>query len=866
MEIMQYVYTKINNDKYINNDNYKAHTSDKNYDESLKDHLDNVLSTSIDLIDSYDTEEIIDNIILEINPEWEDIIKDLFFSAIYLHDYGKINPIYQRIKMSQSFLDNIIEKLPHDLKRDSNSGHSIISVIFYIDHFFHKYEKLDSEYLDSIIAKFAINILKHHSSHINEFNDVELNKNSFNIYFKLLNEIGFEFKTSDFNSECLFNFLNSMNVCDSKKDEYLYFLLKLNFGLLTKSDYIATSNYMNGYRHKENIIDKKNIQGKFWKSRLFKNGEVNFNSDINLNNLGDKKDERNNKNLNTLRCHMLNEALSKFKKNMRNNNVFFLESPTGGGKTNISFSLVSEAIEKLNIKKVFYIFPFNKLSEQTQSSLVNTFHLDDDDVASISFDSYKEINKSNEESVYKKDVKNIMNNTFLNFPYLLMSHVRFFDILKGNSKKNMYNLHTLSNSLVILDEIQAYNPKTWSKIVYFIKKYSDIFNIKFIIMSATLPKLDKLIGEGDEFIKLIDKRDEYFLNNNFKERVSFSGEYLNMKMDFEKLSELIIEKSEEYFNINETSYTIVEFLYKRKASEFINQYKKKFINKGYEVMLLSSTTLKSRSHRIIKDIKSKIYKKVILICTQTIEAGVDIDMDNGFKDVSVIDSEEQLAGRINRNAKKKGNKLYLVNFENKFIYEQDYRYESIIKYDENYIDILKNKKFDFVYEKVLNKIKENDTLNIENSFGVYFKKLCQLNLKYVNEKFKLIEENENNLTLFIPIDIPLSDVKLVFDIKDELNYFIIDGNIKGEKVWGKYKEIVNAKRFSELKKFQKIFTLFTTNIFLSKDIKENIINYIDYEDDNTVIKKVIDTSIYSYENGFNMDKITNSGESYEFID
>ncbi len=39
---------------------------------------------------------------------------------------------------------------------------------------------------------------------------------------------------------------------------------------------------------------------------------------------------------------------------------------------------------------------------------------------------------------------------------------------------------------------------------------------------------------------------------------------------------------------------------------------------------------------------------VIVVATQVIEAGVDIDMDIGFKDISTLDSEEQFLGRINR--------------------------------------------------------------------------------------------------------------------------------------------------------------------------------------------------------------------------
>ncbi len=49
---------------------------------------------------------------------------------------------------------------------------------------------------------------------------------------------------------------------------------------------------------------------------------------------------------------------------------------------------------------------------------------------------------------------------------------------------------------------------------------------------------------------------------------------------------------------------------------------------------------------IIADIENM--QEVILVATQVIEAGVDIDMDIGYKDISRLDSEEQFIGRINR--------------------------------------------------------------------------------------------------------------------------------------------------------------------------------------------------------------------------
>lgn len=70
------------------------------------------------------------------------------------------------------------------------------------------------------------------------------------------------------------------------------------------------------------------------------------------------------------------------------------------------------------------------------------------------------------------------------------------------------------------------------------------------------------------------------------------------------------------------------------------------MNEDVVIVEISGDDNKFERKKIIKLIKER--KVNIVVATQVIEAGVDIDMDIGFKDISVIDSEEQFIGRINR--------------------------------------------------------------------------------------------------------------------------------------------------------------------------------------------------------------------------
>ena len=97
------------------------------------------------------------------------------------------------------------------------------------------------------------------------------------------------------------------------------------------------------------------------------------------------------------------------------------------------------------------------------------------------------------------------------------------------------------------------------------------------------------------------------------------------------------------------------------------------------VQILTGDDNKYRRNEIIK--MSKQDEPIIIVATQTIEAGVDIDMDIGFKDISFIDGEEQFIGRINRSSKKKNCIAYFYNMDDAM--------EEILQERKNY---WKNKK------------------------------------------------------------------------------------------------------------------------------------------------------------------------------
>lgn len=809
-----------------------------------------------------------------------------FWRAIAFHDLGKINHEFQQKRMANK---TDITKVKHLF----GSQHSIISAYLYLALFFSDFLTLDLSdeeqiFLCNVAVYLSNPIVQHHSSIIgccqeeNDWSELQNGENvcrkdivALKAYLQIIDcrlnneqiEMFHDFVLG--NTNYIFETFNRV-FTDNDCGFPLYALIKLLYSLLTSADYLATAHYMNGWQNK---ISDFGILNEYTKNKIINNiqNTKSYNKQTFTDivegktiNPNDYK-KRSGKNLNILREYLAIDVI----KNIRNNidkRLFYIEAPTGGGKTNISMLALSELLAaNPQIQKVFYVFPFTTLITQTFKSLKETLGLEDGEL--MEFHSKAPKNTGH----YEDDYMNYIDTLLLNFPIVLLSHVNFFNVLKTNEKDSNYLLQRLAHSVVIIDEVQSYPPKIWDKMVYFIANYAKYFDIRFILMSATLPKIGNLIENksfGSEFVYLVNSKEQYFQNPNFSDRVEFDYSLLEWakpdKEEFEtyleKFGEFVDRESNCYAKTNtdtpDSVFTVVEFIFKKTAGDFY-EIMQRNATCFDEILLLSGTILEPRRKQIINALKSEGYRsrKVLLVTTQVVEAGVDIDMDLGFKDKSLIDSEEQIAGRINRNANKKFCKLYIFDCNaEKTIYSDDDRYKLVRDFvSEEYQKVLETKDFDYLYDKVIERIKQKNKSFFMVNLNDMLDSIMKLNYVAVNKSFEIIDRQ--NLSVFIPldIDIDLIDDKLL-TIADE---FGLDYNVflSGEEVWRKYEEILKNQEVDFVKnrimldKIQSLMSQFTISIFPeSKDAEQLKIYgeikygylYLDSYDE-----------VYSFENGIN---------------
>ena len=200
-------------------------------------------------------------------------------------------------------------------------------------------------------------------------------------------------------------------------------------------------------------------------------------------------------------------------------------------------------------------------------------------------------------------------------------------------------------------------------------------------MSATLPNFDAFYEDANS-VHLITDPKKYYENKLFKNRVNLDFSLLHIPISLELLAHKVLKYKKKK--------VLVEFITKTSAHEFYTLLKAKAPD--LNIIELTGDDNKLFRKQAIQQIKDS--DKIIVITTQVIEAGVDIDMDIGFKDISIIDSEEQALGRINRSCLKRRSKMFFFHMDTiTNVYRNDYRTRYNLT-DKRWQKVLKTKRFD----------------------------------------------------------------------------------------------------------------------------------------------------------------------------
>ena len=443
-----------------------------------------------------------------------------------------------------------------------------------------------------------------------------------------------------------------------------------------------------------------------------------------------------------------NEKRDAFRKFVLNNfdenyKLFTLTAPTGYGKTltALNFAL------KFNKSRIIYALPFTSIIDQTYDIVAKIYKNSDILVSKAHHKTTIDEENLTKEDRYSK-IKFLIESFSGEINITTLYQLIF--ALFGNKNKDNVKFNQLKNSVVIIDEAQAIPYNFRKDFILLCEIISQRLGTIFIFMSATMPVIKSENFKEISNLDYFSKQDRYVIK-----WLDIGGE--------DELLEKICEAASD-----KNTLVVVNTI--KKAQELFTKLRDKFscfcLN-GYMYDDHKRATIEAVRCAIDKNKVDPLASKILLISTQSIEAGVDLDFDIGFREVSPISSIIQTAGRVNRHFGATRGELYVFPEISKFtnlIYGDLYKVSGTILSDLKQKEVQESEILEIsnlYFQKISNQL---ENLNIKSEIE-------KLEFENINQKIEDIMNDNHKQTLIIePEENFIKDFEAkIFEIKNSPN-------------------------------------------------------------------------------------------------
>lgn len=304
--------------------------------------------------------------------------------------------------------------------------------------------------------------------------------------------------------------------------------------------------------------------------------------------------------------------------------LYTITAPTGVGKTLAMVNFAIKHCMAYAMRRIIVVLPFLTLAEQTERVYRQIF---------------PDILVDHSQSDLPDELRELA--ARWDAPVIITTSVRFFESLFSDQPTDCRKLHNIAGSVILFDESQSLPselaPATIKAVNALCKKYK----CSFVFSTATQPDFGALRNAEWKPTEIIPNSETLFekMRRVKVEWRLFKNERIGENPTFADIAAEIAG----YENV----CVIVNL--RRHARELFKNLKSL---RGIDGLYLLTTDL-CPAHRIevVKEIKEHqaLHKPCIVVATQCIEAGVDLDFDIMFRSLAPLESIIQAAGRCNRN-------------------------------------------------------------------------------------------------------------------------------------------------------------------------------------------------------------------------
>jgi len=325
------------------------------------------------------------------------------------------------------------------------------------------------------------------------------------------------------------------------------------------------------------------------------------------------------------RCHakgILYKGLLPFQKTCGDSSGNLIAvAPTGSGKTEASILWALKNAKEMGGAKILYLLPTMVTANNIWKRLADFFGEENVGLTHSTANLFLQSDLIDEEDIWENRRDILFNQSFIK-PVTVGT---VDQLLTAGFNAGRWTLKEInaSNSVIIIDEIHAYDGWTLGLIISTIRHFS-LLGTRFMLMSATMPNSlqqlflnelpDNTVIKDNSLSKA--KRSMYFVENNYIEDA------------LENIEKAVSESRKVLVVVNTVG---------------LCQNLTQELSKLNPICYHSQFILKDR-----KAIEEKINDANFVIATQVVEVSLDIDYDWLFTECAPPDAIAQRAGRINR--------------------------------------------------------------------------------------------------------------------------------------------------------------------------------------------------------------------------
>ena len=431
-------------------------------------------------------------------------------------------------------------------------------------------------------------------------------------------------------------------------NDYSAYTTEIDFATLTQEERTPLRNELLSTKDHTELIERYAFFTKYVFSCLtdadFLDTEIFCNKNVERGMSGDfeKALDKLNRELSDMPSdNPLRQARSRiqqqaFDNSVNKSHISILDMPTGSGKTLCSLKLALESGKK----RIIYVIPYTSIIEQTANKFEKMFG----DVLPVlqHHSNYSYDGNTEEEKKTVEKLKRTCENW--DAPLIITTSVQFFQSIYHYKGSALRKLHNLRDSVIVFDEIHLIPTELLRpclKAVGYITKY---LNSEALFLSATMPDYSKLF---DKFLPDVNYNKLVTDRTNFK--------YFK-KCEYKDMGKTTLETIAE--NASRCKNDLIVVNTKKTAAELYNRVQ------GEKYHLSANITPAHRS-RVIEVVRKKLKKGeyITVVSTSLVEAGVDLDFNTVFRQLSGLDSILQAGGRCNREGKDAKGYVYVFDID-----------------------------------------------------------------------------------------------------------------------------------------------------------------------------------------------------------